>query len=156
MFTGFIGLSAAFELSAILPAWPVMLLLKLVSFTMPKLRLKPCFDPTLIVSDLDALKQWEKDPLVAREKLTVGYISTLASAAGSLQPLIRTMRTPLLMMWGTGDKVVSLRGHELMVKESQSADCTLKLYEGAYHNILAEPKHREQAVRDIADWLLKF
>ncbi len=156
MFTGFIGLSAAFELSAILPSWPIMLLLRLVSAIVPKLRLKPCFDPTLIVSDPGALKEWEKDPLVAREKLTAGYVTTLASAAASLQPLIPTMRTPMLMMWGTGDKVVSLRGHELMVNESQSADRTLKLYEGAYHNILAEPKHSDQAARDIADWILKF
>jgi acylglycerol lipase len=156
MFTGFIGLSAAFELSAILPSWPVMLLLRILFLILPKLRLKPCFDPTLIVSDLGALKEWEQDPLVAREKLTVGYVTTLASAASSLQPLIPAMRVPMLMMWGTGDKVVSLRGHELMVNESHSVDHTLKLYEGAYHNILAEPKHREQAVRDIADWILKF
>ncbi len=46
------------------------------------------------------------------------------------------MHAPMLMMWGTGDWVVSLCRHEL--------------------NILAEPRHRYQAVRDIGDLILKF
>ncbi len=155
MFTGLIGLSAALEVSQSLPPWPVMLLLRLLAAARPKQRLRPVFDPRFIVSDPAAFDQWARDPLVARGAVTASYIVTVAAAARALAPLVPGLRLRMLMMWGTGDRVVSREGHERMVRGSASRDAALRLYEGAFHNVLAEPSCKDQARADIADWLLK-
>ena len=108
LFAGLIGLSGAYEISRVLPATPVMWLLNGIAALSPKMPLKPIFNPELIVSDADALAEWRQDPLVSRGKATVAYITTIASVATGLASSIPSITTPMLMMWGTGDKVVSL------------------------------------------------
>jgi alpha-beta hydrolase superfamily lysophospholipase len=155
LFQGLIGLSAAFDVSEILPPWPIMLAVRALAAVSPKLRLRRAFDPRLIVSDPAALADWARDPLVSRERATAAYAAVLAAAAAALAPLVPGIRVRMLMMWGTGDRVVSRKGHERMVRESASPDAELKLYEGALHNILAEPACKDGARADIADWLLR-
>ena len=59
---------------------------------------------------------------------------------------------PLLILHGTGDVVTDPRGSRLLVARAGSADKTLRLYSGLYHEIFSEPE-REQVVADLAAWL---
>lgn len=154
LFTGFIGLSGAFEITGVLPPAPVMWLLQALSYVAPKRPLKPPFRPELIVSDEAALEEWRRDELCAHGNVTVGYIVTTAAAATALPPLLPRIAIPLLMLWGTGDQVVSRAGHQLMVDMTVGSDKTLLEYPGGFHNLLAEPALKASVVGDIHDWIL--
>eukprot|EP00667_Euglena_gracilis_P021241 EG_transcript_23210 len=134
LFTGLIGLSGAYEITGALPPAPVMWLLRGLAAVAPKWPLRPPFPPELIVSDTAALEEWRRDDLCAHGNVTVGYIVTAAAAVAALRPAIPGIAKPLLMLWGTGDRVVSREGHQLMVDASGGTDKALRVYEGGFHN----------------------
>lgn len=154
LFSGLIGLSGAYEIASMLPPAPVMWALNSVVWLSPKLPLKPVFRPELIVSDAAALDEWRRDELAAKGKVTVAYITTAAEAASILPGNIPLIIRPLLLLWGTGDQVVSLAGHQMMLDRASSRDKTLKTYEKGFHNLLAEPRLKNDVIRDIKDWIL--
>jgi hypothetical protein len=57
-----------------------------------------------------AIAEWKADPLVRRGRLTVGCIMELLRCSEEL-PSLEFTHEPMLMMWGTDDKVVTLAGH---------------------------------------------
>ena len=68
--TGLIGLSGAFSIDpSVKPSALALMFVQSIAACAPKLGLRAPFDPTLIVSDAQALKDWERDPLVSRGKL---------------------------------------------------------------------------------------
>ena len=90
--TGLIGLSGAFQIDpSVKPSAVALMFVKAMATCAPKMGLKPPFDPKLIVSDTEALRAWERDPLVSRGKL-LGFPSRfscgflLASCCGSGGP----------------------------------------------------------------------
>jgi acylglycerol lipase len=154
-FTGLVGLSGAFQVDAcMIPPAPIMGLLHCLNTILPKLPLKKLFPPALIVSDEAAIAEWKADPLVRRGRLTVGYIMELLRCSQEL-PSLELTHEPMLMMWGTDDKVVTLAGHEQMIAATGTdVDATLKTYPGGRHNLLADPMLKEQVISDIRDWVV--
>lgn len=155
-FDGLIGLSGAFAVDKIMvPSTPVLALLSSLNVVMPKLPLKPLMASSMLVSDETAALEWEADPLVHRERLTVGYISELLRCSNELEDILRQSQDAfpsMLMLWGTDDAIVTLEGHELMCRYSKIA--SLKTYSGGRHNLLAEPEHKTQVITDIRDYIL--
>ncbi|CAK9086943.1 Monoglyceride lipase (MGL) (Monoacylglycerol lipase) (MAGL) [Durusdinium trenchii] len=139
LWTGLIGLSGAFQIdSAVKPSLLRQLLLPLLGLLVPKRPLKPPFDPKLIVSDAAALKAWEEDPLVSRGKLTPGYILEMLRLQDELPTHLNGLTLPVLMLWGTGDQVVTEAGHELLMASTRPHAV------GAF------------AVRALSGWLSQF
>jgi alpha-beta hydrolase superfamily lysophospholipase len=62
------------------------------------------------------------------------------------------IRLPLLIMHGTDDLLVPYQGSEVLYRRASSADKTLKLYPGLYHEILNEPE-KQTVLEDVAAWL---
>lgn len=62
------------------------------------------------------------------------------------------LRTPLLILQGTADRVVDPGGAEVLAARAGSADKTLRQYEGLYHEVLSEPE-RDQVLADLLTWL---
>ena len=60
---------------------------------------------------------------------------------------------PLLILHGTRDKVTLAAGSEAFAREAGSGDKTLKLYDGHYHDLLAD-LGKEAVLQDIIDWIL--
>jgi alpha-beta hydrolase superfamily lysophospholipase len=118
----------------------------------PKLPLKTLMAPELLVSDEAAIAEWQADPLVRRGRLPVGYIMELLRCSQE-SPSLKFTHLPVLMMWGTDDRVVTLAGHENIIAASGNIG-TLKTYPGGRHNLLAEPILKEQVISDIQDWIL--
>ena len=154
---GLIGLSGAFALDQVMiPPAPIMALLYSLNLFMPKLPLKPLMDSSMLVSDETAQEKWKADTLVRHdEKLTVGYLQELLHCTRILEHTLKEKfptDMPVLMLWGTDDKVVTHAGHALMCSVSDNA--SLKTYPGGRHNLLAEPSWKEQVITDICDWIL--
>jgi acylglycerol lipase len=59
---------------------------------------------------------------------------------------------PLLILHGTGDKITLQRGSEFFHETAGSTDKTLKLYEGHYHDLLAD-YGKEEVTADIKAWI---
>ncbi len=59
---------------------------------------------------------------------------------------------PCLIMQGSGDGIVDPAATEDFFKEVTSADKTLKVYDGLYHEVLNEPE-KEDILREISAWL---
>jgi len=157
LWTGIIGLSGAYEVDAKLTPSPiVMALLKGLALLAPKLPLKPLFDEHLIVADEDALQIWRDDPLCSKDKLRLGYIVIFFDYLKNLtQGIVQQIDLPMLMMCGDADRVVTLSGHELMLKKSRHSDKQLKVYANGLHNLLQEPSLKLQVMSDIQEWILE-
>jgi alpha-beta hydrolase superfamily lysophospholipase len=59
---------------------------------------------------------------------------------------------PLLILHGTDDKVTVCQGSEFFQQTAGSTDKTLKLYEGHYHDLLAD-YGKEAVMADIEAWI---
>ena len=59
---------------------------------------------------------------------------------------------PLLLLHGEDDALTSPSGSTEMFENAGSADKTIKIYPGLYHEIFNEPE-QEQVLTDMSDWL---
>jgi len=55
-------------------------------------------------------------------------------------------------MHGSADRLSNPKGSQMLYQKVSSADKTLKIYEGYYHEIFNEPG-REQVFADVEAWL---
>ena len=62
------------------------------------------------------------------------------------------LSVPLLAMHGSADEITSPDGSRDLVRRAQSADKTLKIYDGLYHDLWHEPEKR-QVMSDAAAWM---
>jgi len=156
LWCGLVGLSGAYALSPEQqPTACRAMALRALATLSPKLPLRRPFDPTMIVSDHAALQAWRDDPLVSHGRVTVGYLVELLRAMAELPKHSKNLQLPVLMLWGTGDRVVSEEGHVMLLKSSQDARSKFLRYPGGFHNLLAEPSLKSKVIADILDWMAK-
>jgi len=62
------------------------------------------------------------------------------------------MTMPILVMHGTKDTVTVPHGSQMFFDNAGSTDKTLKLYDGAYHDLLSDTD-KSLVMGDIAQWL---
>ena len=67
---------------------------------------------------------------------------------------MENLTLPVLIMHGSGDKLVDSEGSKQLYERAVSEDKTLNLYDGLYHEILNEPE-KEQVLKDMVAWLDK-
>jgi alpha-beta hydrolase superfamily lysophospholipase len=92
------------------------------------------------------------DPLIANEAQPSETMAELARADELLKKSFRLITLPLLILHGTADKVTKPSGSKEFYAESGSNDKTLKLYEGHFHDLLADIG-KEQVMADIQTWI---
>ena len=76
----------------------------------------------------------------------------LVRCLGELKTRLGEISLPLMILYGTGDRIVSLREVEEIHRRWGGADRTLRKMEGLYHDVLNEPE-RETAIREMIQWL---
>jgi alpha-beta hydrolase superfamily lysophospholipase len=99
-----------------------------------------------VVAALDA------DPLIANEAQPSETMAELARADELLGKSFEQITLPLLILHGTADKVTKSSGSEEFYDRAGSSDKTLKLYEGHFHDLLADVG-KEQVMDDIQGWI---
>jgi alpha-beta hydrolase superfamily lysophospholipase len=125
--------SPALILSANVP--PVKAALgRAVSSLWPTLSLGNGIDSSALSRDLEVVREYEADPLVhdrVSSKFFVEFTAAMERtlmAAGGLQ-------MPLLAWHGTADQLTSPEGTKLFFDRAASPDKTMRLFEGAYHEV---------------------
>jgi acylglycerol lipase len=92
------------------------------------------------------------DPLIANEKQPSETVAELVRADELLKKSFQRITLPILILHGTADKVTKPSGSKEFYEKAGSSDKTLKLYEGHFHDLLADVG-KEQVMADIQAWI---
>jgi alpha-beta hydrolase superfamily lysophospholipase len=92
------------------------------------------------------------DPLIADESQPSETVAELVRADKLLAKSFPQITLPLLILHGTADKVTKPSGSKEFYERAGSRDKTLKLYEGHFHDLLADVG-KEQVMADIQAWI---
>ena len=107
--------------------------------------------PGRTVEVAEVVRAYVNDPLVFTGKTTARLGAETIDAMARVQAQAGTLRLPLLILQGGADRLVDPAGAEQLYQAAGSADKTLKVYPGLYHEIYNEPEH-EQVLRDVELW----
>jgi acylglycerol lipase len=102
--------------------------------------------------DPAVVRALESDPLTANEAQPAATVAALVRADERLREEFPKITLPLLILHGTDDKATVCHGSEFFHRTAGSKDKTLELYEGHYHDLLADVG-REQVIADIRGWI---
>ena len=92
------------------------------------------------------------DPLIANESQPSETVAELVRADELLKKSFQKITLPLLILHGTADKVTKPSGSQEFYEKVGSSDKTLKLYEGHFHDLLADIG-KQQVMADIQAWI---
>lgn len=98
------------------------------------------------------VERFRRDPLVFHGPFPVRTGTEILAAGDRARREAGAVRAPLLILQGTADRVVDPRGSQEFYDRAASADKTLKLYEGLYHDLFGEPE-KEQVIAELVDWI---
>ncbi len=102
--------------------------------------------------DPAVVEAYRSDPLVHLGKVRARTGAEILRAIEEVQREIGRLRLPLLTVQGTVDLLVDPGAARWVDSHVGSADHTLKIYEGLYHEVFNEPE-RDAVLDDVASWL---
>jgi len=102
--------------------------------------------------DLKVVEAMKADPLLADEVQPSQTVAALVRADERLAKEFPLIKLPILILHGTADIVTKPAGSQFFYDTAGSADKTLKLYDGHFHDLLADVG-KETVIADIAAWL---
>lgn len=98
------------------------------------------------------VERMNNDPLIHKESQPAETARVMLLAADALKEHMPNFRVPVLIIHGTEDKATQPRGSQYFYDHAGSTDKTLKLYEGHFHDLLADVD-KEIVMADIKNWL---
>jgi len=137
-----------------IPEYASPFLLRLVGLMARLFPLLPMqeFDYHQVSRDPQVIRALEEDPLYYKGKVRArtGYemLRCLREAGERLEEI----SLPLLILQGGEDRLVNRKDAALVHRRASSADKTLHVFPGLFHEILNEPEKRE-VLDFIVDWL---
>ena len=102
--------------------------------------------------DPDWVATLNADPLTKDEVQPVATVAAFARAGERFEREFGRITLPLLILHGKDDKATRPDGSGQFYREAGSADKTLKLYDGFYHDLLND-LGRDQVLDDIVEWI---
>jgi acylglycerol lipase len=102
--------------------------------------------------DPEVVAALNADPLIANESQPSETVAELVRLDELLKKSFQQITLPLLILHGTADKVTKPSGSKEFYERAGSNDKTLKLYDGHYHDLLADIG-KERVMADIQAWI---
>jgi acylglycerol lipase len=124
---------------------------KMLSVIAPKAGVL-ALDPTGISRDPEVVKAYVEDPLVFHGKTPARLAAEMLKAMQRVTEEVEKITLPIIVVQGSEDKLVDPEGAQMLYDKAGSKDKTLKIYQGAYHEVHNEPE-REIMFKDIETWL---
>lgn len=129
------------------------------TITMSKLLSKLAPKMGLIELDVDAISRdpavveaYVNDPLVFHGKTPARLAAESLSAMQRVTAEAGKITLPFIVVQGSEDSLVEPSGAQMLYDKASSADKTLKIYDGLYHEVFNEPE-RDQVLADVEAWL---
>jgi len=104
--------------------------------------------------DKSVVERMNNDPLIADESQPTKTMEQLVLADERLKKEFPKIHIPVFIIHGTADKATRYSGSQLFYDNVGTADKSLKLYEGHYHDLLND-LDKELVMNDIAEWIKK-
>jgi acylglycerol lipase len=129
-----------------------MSLSRVMGALLPTITIPSGLDASMLSHDKEVVEHYKQDPLVHdRVSLAMGKI--VPDMIPGIFKHASELKIPLLIMHGTEDKIVYIRGsREFAEKAGEKA--TLREWDGMYHEIHNEPE-QQQVFSYMIDWLDK-
>lgn len=140
------GLKGKMKVSA-----AMVFMASILSRIAPGFSIKVGLDATLISRDREVVQKYVSDPLVHRF-VTSRFVTETLRAQEETMLGADKLTVPCLVLQAGDDGLVDPSVTTDFFKRMASADKTLKVYEGFYHEILNEPG-KESVLRDIDAWI---
>ena len=102
--------------------------------------------------DPNVVQALNDDPLVGQETQPSQTMAAMVRADERVKKAFPFITVPVLILHGTLDKNAKPTGSQLFYEMAGSADKTLKLYEGSFHDPLND-LDKEVVIADIKTWL---
>jgi alpha-beta hydrolase superfamily lysophospholipase len=112
--------------------------------------LRPPLDK--ISRDPAVVAAYNNDPLVFRTKIRARLGAEILDTIAHVDAELPAMHMPLLVMQGGEDALVDPGCGPHVYERAGSADKTLKMYDGLWHEIFNEPE-RDAVIADLLAWL---
>nr|AUD55855.1 monoacylglycerol lipase [Hirudo verbana] len=111
--------------------------------------------PEWLSRDAEICRKYVEDPLVWHGGLKARWACCMLDSMNYIQNNLEKITFPFLLLHGSEDKICQLQGSTLMLEKSSSTDKTLKVYQGAYHQVHHELAETEiEVLRDISKWII--
>ena len=126
---------------------------KVLTNVLPKLALANEVDPNALSRDTAVGRAYVMDTLVQR-KATVRWGAEILAAIDRMNARAAEMQAPMLIVHGGSDAIAAANGSKAFVEKAASADKTLKVYEGHFHELHNELQaDRTKVFADVLAWL---
>ncbi len=109
-------------------------------------------DRTLISRDPVVVGAALNDPLAYHGRTRARTGAEMIRAANAVLAKAEDLILPFLIFHGTGDRLTDHRSSQLLYDRSRSADKTIRLFEGAYHETFND-SCRSEVLAEIVSWL---
>lgn len=146
MSSPFLGIKLA------VPAWKRGLGL-VASLLHPTLRLPNGIDPRDVSHDPAICDGYSTDPLITHEA-TARWFTETTSAQSDTRARAHLVKSPILFLEAGDDRIVDSAASQAVFSRISSADKTLNVYPGLYHEIFNESEpDRQRVLTDLTNWL---
>lgn len=102
--------------------------------------------------DRAAVERMNIDPLIMGESQPSQTVAAMVRADELLEQSFEQITLPLLILHGTHDNATRFQGSQQFYTLAGAIDKTLKLYDGAYHDLLNDID-RQTVMGDIINWI---
>ena len=102
--------------------------------------------------DPEWVAQLNADPLTSGEVQPIATVAAFARAGERFEREFKRISLPVLILHGTADKATRPDGSQEFFDKAGSADKTIKLYDGYFHDLLND-LGRERIFDDIVEWI---
>nr|BFF36432.1 alpha/beta hydrolase [Tenacibaculum mesophilum] len=145
---GVIATSPFLRLAFQPPTWKLSLG-KIMQKIAPSITLGNELDANDISRDPVEVEKYSNDPLV-HDKVSPNFSLSFIDAGEWAIENASSLKTPMLLLHGTGDKIIDYKGTEAFANNTPKA--SIKLYEGGYHE-LQNDLCKEEMLQDVVNWL---
>ena len=122
-----------------------------LSWLAPKLPAQQ-LDSSTVSRDPKVVLAYNSDPLVYHGGVPARTGAEMLRAFDVIREGTPKIMYPMLIMHGKADQLVDVKGSMQLNARAGSADKTLKLYDGLYHEILNEPE-QDDIMAEMIAWL---
>lgn len=138
------------EIAVPVPAWKAAMG-KMMSRLAPKLTMPNEIDPALLSRNPGVGEAYLRDPLV-HNRVSARWFTETVNAMAHVHKNAGDFKLPVLIMHGSQDKLTNPDGSRRFYEACGSRDKTLKIYDGAYHELTNEI-NKNEILADMENWL---
>jgi lysophospholipase len=131
---------------------PAIKLARIMGWLFPRLNISKALDTTAVSRNPDVVNAYAKDPLVHHGGIPLGTGVEVMKAIATKNARMAEIRVPLLVFHGTADRLAAVDGSKQLYSRASSADKTLRLCEGLFHEVFNEPE-RDTLLGELVKWL---